>query len=176
MRPNPQAAGDHRMDELHDPAYWLVFGLEWLGAGPMAEAAAAIAPGVIPRDQIGYDCGQVLGCADIYAARYGQRVVFFSDLTSLLTSAGHSWAGLGVDWEAALAELSPGTFPALLLTISERAYLLLCDSAVPATGPGGGAAAGSEREVVRQVIARQLAADWPPYVRSLAAAGRHRPV
>lgn len=163
------------MNELINPAYWFVFGLEWCGDAPLAEAAVAIAPAIIPRNGTSYDADQVLGCADVYAASHGLRAVFFTDITRLLTTAGHSWAGLGVDWEKALRELESGSFPALFLTISARAHMLLCDPSArtPASG-GAGGELGAERELVRRAFIRQLAADWPPYIRSLASAGRLR--
>jgi hypothetical protein len=63
----------------------------------------------------------------------------------------------------------------MYLTISYRAYLHICDSAAHMIlyGPCGAveeASAGSERELVRQAITRQLATDWPPRLRSRASA------
>ena len=43
------------VDELLHPAYWLVSGLEWQGDGELAEAAIAVAPGMIPRDALSHD-------------------------------------------------------------------------------------------------------------------------
>ena len=106
---------------------------------------------------------------------HGLRVVFFSDLTRVFTTAGTSWAELGVDLEAALAAFCDGPHPAMHLTISYRAYLHICDSAAHmiiygSCGAVEEASAGSERELVRQAITRQLAAGWPPYLRSVASA------
>jgi hypothetical protein len=163
------------LDELASPSYWLVWGLQWPSDCDVAEAAAAIAPHLIPRDIMGSDAYQILGCADLYARKHGHRVIFFSDLTSMFAAAGTSWSQLGVDWERALQELRSGLFPLMFLTISEHAYALICDPArsanpvVTAARPG---VAGDERELVRQTAARQLAADWPGYVRSLVDDGR----
>jgi hypothetical protein len=55
--PRDDAGADD--DELLYPAYWLVHGLEWPG-GSVAEAAIAVAPGMIPRDQVSPDAFQVL--------------------------------------------------------------------------------------------------------------------
>lgn len=88
----------------------------------MADAAVAVAPGLIPRDKVGYDARQVLGCADLYARKHRERVVLFTDLTRMFTGAGTSWAQLGVYWETALRELREGPFPAMYLTITERAH------------------------------------------------------
>jgi hypothetical protein len=164
-------------DELLNPAYWLVVGLEWQGDGVMAEPAVAIAPGTIPRDVVSHDTYQVLSCADLYARKHGQRVIFFSDLTRMFATAGTSWSQLGVDWEAALRELREGPFPAMYLTISEHAYLLICNPAsqLMLLTPGQAeAAAQDERELVRQAITRQLASDWPSYMHGIIDAGRIR--
>lgn len=91
------------------------------------------------------------------------QVVLFSDLTRMFASAGHSWAGLGVDWQAALDELRVGQHPAMFLTITERAHLLICDPSE--------AWADDERDLVRQAIATKLAAGWLPYLRGLINAG-----
>jgi hypothetical protein len=106
-------------------------------------------------------------------------VIFFSDLTRMFASGGRSWADLGVDWEAALADLQSGPFPAFYLTISQRAHMYVCDAATRLVmcGPGGREeATESERELVRQALGGQLAADWPGYVRSLIEARKMRPV
>ena len=133
---------------------------------------------MIPRDALSHDARQVLGCADLYSRKHGQRVVFFSDLTRMFTEAGTSWSQLGVDWERALRELRTGEFPVMLLTISERAYISICDPAVrPLTiTPDGGTeeAADDDRELVRQAITRQLVADWPLYMQRIIDARRAR--
>jgi len=175
----PVQAGEHRVDaapELLHPSYWLVSGLEWQGDGELAEAAMAVAPEMIPRETLSHDARQVLGCADLYSRKHGQRVVFFSDLTRMFTEAGTSWSQLGLDWERALRELSTGEFPVMLLTISERAYISICNPAVrPLTikpDGGTGEAADDDLEFVRRAITRQLAADWPPYMQSIIDARR----
>lgn len=183
MRTEPPPVGaDATTRELVNPEYWLVFGLEWpgdtgSGASGVAEAAVVVAPGLIPRDAVSRDAYQVLGCADLYARKHRERVVLFTDLTRMFTSAGTSWAQLGVDWEAALRELHDGSFPAMYLTITERAHLLICDPAVSLgmARPGGWADdGGAEREIVRQAIASQLTADWPPWMNAMIQAGRIR--
>jgi hypothetical protein len=177
IQPDPQPDDTRALVELLHPAYWLVRGLPWEGDGVMAEAAIAIAPGVIPREALSRDAFQILGCADLYASKNGSRVVFFSDLTRMFTTAGTSWAQLGIDWDGALEELKDGPFPALLLTISQRAHIFICN---PAThlifaGPDGEQeSADAERELVRQAIASTLTADWPPYLQRLIDTGRIR--
>ena len=54
-------------ERLLSPAYWLVAGLEWPGEPGLNEAAWAIAPDLIPRETLGNDAYQVLGCAHLYA-------------------------------------------------------------------------------------------------------------
>ena len=179
MDAQPERAGSESFGQLLDPEYWLIFGLEWTGSAGMAEAAYAIAPGVIPRHMLGEDASQILEFADLYVGKRGGRAVFFSDLTRMFADAGRSWADLGVDWEAALAELQSGPFPALYLTISQRAHVYICDAATRLViyGPGGKEErTEAERDLVRQALARQLAADWSAYVRSLIDAGKIRPV
>ena len=165
--------------DVLEPGYWLVFGLEWAGDGDMAEAAYAVAPAVIPRHLVGDDARQVLDCADLYVRKRGGRVVFFSDLTRMFAGAGRSWADLGVDWEAALAELQAGPVPAMYLTVSQRAHTHICSAATQLIiyGPGGGEeGTDEERDLVRRALARQLAADWPTYVRSMISTGKVRAV
>ena len=162
-------------DELLYPEYWLVSGLRWRGDGPDAEAAAAVAPGLIPREALSHDAWQVLGCADLYVRKHCHRVIFFSDLTRMFADASTSWARLGVDWERALRELHDGSFPAVFLTISERAYHRICS---PADGRslrmqgGTGDATDNERDLLRRAIARQLATDWVVYMRTIIEAAK----
>jgi hypothetical protein len=177
MQPDPQPDDARAADELLHPSYWLVHGLQWQGDGDLAEAAVAIAPGMIVRESLSRDAFQILGCADLYGRKHGARVIFFSDLTRMFTAAGTSWAQLGIDWESALQELQDGPFPALLLTISQRAHIFICN---PATrlllyGPDGEEeATDAERQLVRQAIASKLTTDWPPYIQQVIDAGRIR--
>ena len=174
MQADPRRDGARAADELLHPAYWLVHGLPWQRDGGMAEAAVATAPGMIPRETLSRDAFQILGCADLYARKHGPRVVFFSDLTRMFTTAGTSWAQLGVDWENALREIEDGPFPRLFLTISERAHLFICDPATDTVlaGPGGvQEAAEAERRLVRKAITGKLADDWPPYMQQIIEAG-----
>jgi hypothetical protein len=164
-------------DELLYPEYWLVSGLRWPGDGPNAAAAAAVAPGLIPRDALSHDAWQVLGCADLYVRKHCHRVIFFSDLTRMFADASTSWPRLGVDWERALRELHDGSFPAVFLTISERAYHRICstvDGRSLLTQNGPGDANDNERELVRGAITCQLAADWPAYMQTIIDLGRVR--
>jgi hypothetical protein len=161
--------------ELLYPSYWLVSGLEWQGDGPTAEAAAAVAPAMIPHGAVSYDAFQVPCCADPHARKHGLRVVFFSDLTRMFTKAGISWTQLGLAYENALRELNSGLFPAMFLTISERMYMAICDAATSQSAAPhleAGVAPTSDRELARQAITRQLASDWPAYMQSLIDADR----
>jgi hypothetical protein len=102
-------------------------------------------------------------------------VIFFSDLTRMFADVGTSWCQLGVDWERALRELHDGSFPAVFLTISERAYHCIC---IPAAGSAvltqavTREAIDQDRDLVRQAITRQLATNWPAYMQTIIAAGR----
>ena len=172
MQPYSRSANPVPDDLLH-PSYWLVSGLDWHGDDATAEAAVAIAPAIIPRDTVGEDARQVLGCADLYARKHSRQVVFFSELTRMFANGGTSWSQLGVDWQNAMEDLRGGRFPALFLTISERAHLILCgsesSSPVMATSVEP---TEDEHELVRQAIARQLAQDWPPHMQAAAHAGQ----
>jgi hypothetical protein len=104
-------------------------------------------------------------------------VVLFSDLTRLFSTAGTSWAELGVDWQAALGELRDGPYPAVLLALNGHAHTLICD---PSTGlhelrrdsePDW---AWHERELLRRAIADQLIAGWPDYISSILKLGKLR--
>jgi len=173
MEVNPGKAGNVSPDTLQvvlsgaerllAPAYWLVAGREWPSGTGLREAAWAAAPDLVPRDALSNDAYQVLGCAHLYAGKHSARIVFFSDLTRMLGNAGTSWASLGVDWQAALGELQDGPYPAIFLTVTERAHLLICDPTSWSTGCAQ-ESARPERELVRQAVADKLTADWPAYM------------
>jgi hypothetical protein len=159
-RQDPEGA-----EELLRPGFWLAWGLDWPG-GSTAEAVIAVAPSLIPRDTLSYSAQQILACADLYAQKRAERVVLFADLTRLLTAAGESWENLRVDWKAGLRELEGGPFPGIFLSVSEHAYMTVCDS-TPGSWTG-------DRALIREAIARQLEADWPPTMRNAIEAGRVR--
>jgi hypothetical protein len=164
-------------DSLLAPAYWLVVAMDWPDADGPAEAAWAIAPGIIPRDAISPHAFQVLGCADLCAASNATRVVLFSDLTRLFTTAGTSWADLGVDWRGALGELRDGPYPAVLLALNDHAHTLVCDPVADRYQPGRTSDldwAWHERELLRRAIADQLIAGWPEYITSILELGKLR--
>lgn len=171
MRPDTWQFVLSGAERLLAPAYWLVAGLEWSGGPGLGEAAWAIAPDLVPRDALSSDAYQVLGCAHLYAGKHSARVVFFSDLTRMLATAGTSWASLGVDWQAALSELQNGPYPAMFLTVTERAHLLICDPTSWTTGCAQ-EPARPERELVRQSVADELAADWSGYMGRIIESGQ----
>jgi hypothetical protein len=158
---------------LFAPSYWLVAALDWPAGREVAEAAWAIAPDLISRDAMTTGACKILGCTDLYAQAHSTRTVFFSDLTGMFTDAGTSWANLGVDCQVALDEFHAGPYPELMLTVTERAYLLICDSSTEPAEPSH-AWAGHERELLREVITDELTAAWPAYMNSLIQAGRLR--
>ena len=174
--PHNEPSTDARsVDEWLYPPYLLVSALEWQGTDAVAEAAIAVAPTTIPRNEVSHDLHQVLGCADLYADKHGKRVIFFSDLTRMFADAGTSWSQLGVDWGNALQEIRDGQFLAMFLTISDQAYMYISGPASRLSWPNAGArhdVEETERELVRQALTRRLAADWPRYVRSSIETGR----
>ena len=156
-------------DDLLHPGYWLVFALPWPG-GDMAEGALAVAPPMIPREPaevLGDDAFQVLAMADSYAKARKTRVVFFSELTRALAREGMTWEQHGVDWARGLQDLETGGFPGLSLTVSERAYSVICD---PATRPTPEAEHGRSR--IRAALAAKLGEDWAPYMEGVIDAAR----
>jgi len=164
-------------DSLLAPAYWLVAAMDWPDGDGPAEAAWAIAPGMIPRDVLSPHAFQVLGCADLYAASNATRVVLFSDLTSLFITVGTSWASLGVDWRAALGELRDGPYPAVLLALNDDAHTLICDPSTELHQPGRTSEldwAWRERELLRRAIDDQLTAGWPAYITHVIELGKLR--
>ncbi len=147
------------------------------GTSP-AEAAFAVAPELIPRDQVSSDSHQVFGCADFYAAKHATRPlrVLLRPNPHVRKSAGQSWTNLGVDWQAALHELQVGPFPSMFLTIGEGAHLLICDPSSGISTADQERLHGSidyERELARE---GRLAADWPAHVRQLISSNRIRQV
>jgi hypothetical protein len=113
---------------------------------------------------------QVLGCAGLYARKRGLRVVFFSDLTRMLTKAGTSWTQLGVAYENAPRELHDGKFPVMFLNIAERMYTAICAATTIPTRAAHSErddSPPSDRELARQAIKLQLANDWPAYMQGL---------
>jgi hypothetical protein len=167
LYPLPARTGVSR--QAAEPGYWLVAGLD-RPAEP-GGAAVAVAPGLVPRGVVSRDAYQVLGCADLYATRHATRVVFLSDLARMFARVGRSWASVGVDWVAAVEELTDGPYPAMPLAITKRAHMLISD---PAADPGRDHWHSQhelvyyERELVRYAITDKLAADWPAYAASVA--------
>jgi hypothetical protein len=152
-------------EDLLRPEYWLVLALPW-PVGDTAEAVLAVAPRLIPRQALSNDAFQILAVADQYARGRAKSVIFFSELTRGLTRAGTTWADYGIDWERALAELEG--YPGLLMTISERAYSVICN---PEAQPSQ--EAEGDRDLVRAALAARLGEDWAPYMLGVIdAAGR----
>ena len=163
----PHDADAARCGELLRPSCWLAWGSgpdRPHGAGP--SEAVVVAPGLIPRGELSGSARQILDGADLYARQRAVRLVYFSDMTRLLTGDGQSWTGLGVDWEAGLRELEGGDFARIFLSVSERAYLTLCDPV-----PGS---LVEDRRQLRQVMTRQVEADWTRWMQGAIDTGRVR--
>lgn len=162
------------------PPYWLIQGMAWpQGQHPMAEAAYAIAPSLLPRTALTHHASTILDLADHYQRDTGTRVVFFSDLTRWLTHHNRSWDTYHVDWEQGIGELANGPYPGLYLTISQRAHAILCDSSrdgLTLHYPDGTneKVSDTERDAVHHALAEALDSDWPAYAQSLIASGRIR--
>ena len=154
------------LNQLLHPPYWFVHALPWPG-GHIAEAAIAYAPITIPREGLSRDAQQILACADLTASRRRDRVIFVSDLTHLLAQGGASWNQLGIDWENGLQELADRGIPALYLTITEKAYAVICLPASQVLDTGAYVSRlghdEGERSLVRRALAQQLENDWPSF-------------
>ena len=144
------------------PKYWLVHALPWPG-GEVAAAAVAYTPELIPRDGLSRGAQQILACADLVADRWGERVIFFSDLTGLLARGGSSWSTVGIEWTAVLSELKAASPYVAELVVSQATYVAICTSAdadeVGSKAPAAGATGRSPR--LRSLIERQLGLGRP---------------
>lgn len=172
---------------MTDPSWFLVAGLPWpedQDDAEMAEAAFAIAPSVthvvrpvgpvgdpIP---LGRDLALMLDVGSRCAAALRKRVIFLSDITRWLADIGLSWARIGVDFPAAQNELEHQSV-GLFVTVSSRAYTILCSAARTTTihcaSSGTAEIPAEERELVRASFEARLNADWPEHItRALASA------
>jgi hypothetical protein len=126
---------------MTNPSWFLVAGLAWpegqANTG-MAEAAFAIAPDVTKVVRpVGADGKPVLlerhfalmlDAGSQCAAVLGRSVIFLSDITLWLSDIGLSWERVGVDFANAQNELERQPL-GLNLTVSSRAYTILCSTA-----------------------------------------------
>jgi hypothetical protein len=173
---------------MTSPSWFLVTGLPWPEDQPdaeLAEVAFAIAPYVteIVRPAgpdgkpvpLGTDLGRMLDAGSRCAAARGKRVLFASDVTSWLADIGLSWQRIGVDFPAAQHELEHQS-PGLLVTVSSRAYTILCSTArtltIHYTSGGTADIPPEEREMVRASFEARLDADWPGYITSALASAQ----
>ena len=172
---------------MTNPSWFLVTGLPWPeddGDVKMAEAAFAIAPSVTkavrpagPEGKpvpLGHDFALMLDAGSRCAAALGKRVIFLSDITRWLTGIGLNWERIGVDFPTAQNELERQS-PGLFVTVSSRAYTILCSTArsltIHYTSGGTAEIPPEERELVRASFEARLEADWPGYItRALATA------
>ena len=162
------------------PSWFLVAGLPWpedQDDAEMAEAAFAIAPDVTqvvrpvgPDGQpvpLSRDLALMLDAGLRCAAALGQKVIFLSDITRWLADVGLSWGRIGVDFPAAQNELEHQT-PALLVTVSQKAYTILCSAARTLTTHDTSGRTTvippEERELVRASFEARLNTDWPGYI------------
>ena len=170
---------------MTDPSWFLVTGLPWPEDHPdadLAEAAFAIAPHVTQAVRpagpdgepvpLGHDLALMLDAGSRCAAALGKRMIFLSDITRWLTDIGLSWERVGVDFPTAQSELEQQS-PGLFITISQRAYSILCSTAANLTiyHTSGSVVEVSpeERELVRASFEATLDADWPGYIRKALA-------
>lgn len=171
------------VSSVANPQMWLVFGTDWAGGRDdlFGEAAMAVVPSQMPLSLLSRAGRDVVQLSVAVGRQLGHRAVFFTDLTAALDEQGQSWAGLGLDWEAALQELQDAPVLGLHLSVSRRAHSILCWSGRgrlvmhSPDDPAGEEIAVAEREAVRAAITDALVRDWPPYVAERVAAGALRP-
>ena len=165
---------------MTNPPWFLVTGLPWpddQADAEMAEAAFAVAPDVTlvvrpagPNGEpvpLGRDLALMLDAGSRCAAALGKRVIFLSDITRWLADLGLSWERIGVDFPTAENELEQQPL-GLLVTVSGRAYTILCSPArnltLYYTSGGTAEVPPEERELVRASFDTRLDADWPGYI------------
>jgi hypothetical protein len=172
---------------MTDPSWFLVTGLPWpedQADSEVAEAAFAIAPyatqavrPVGPDGKpipLGHDLALMLDAGSRCAAALGKRVLFLSDITRWLAGIGLGWDRIGVDFPTAQDELEHQS-PGLFLTVSPRAYTILCSTTpnltIHYTSGDTVEVPPGERELVRASFEEKLDADWPGYItKALASA------
>jgi hypothetical protein len=114
---------------LSRPPYWLGIGLEWLAQATAehAECAFAITPSFIPKGVLSPSAYTIFDLAKAVVPAGEQQVVMFSELTQTLLRHNADWAKVGVpDWEATLDELAEAPVPALYLSLSRYAHVMVC--------------------------------------------------
>lgn len=173
---------------MTNPSWFLVAGLPWPddhANTEMAEAAFAIAPyvteAVRPLDADGKpiplarDLSLMLEAGSRCAKALGKRVLFLSDITLWLDGIGLNWARIGVDFAIAQYELEQQS-PSLFLTVSQKAYAILCSANYNLTiyyASGTKAEVPpEERELVRTSLESALDEDWPGYIAKALANAR----
>jgi hypothetical protein len=165
---------------MTDPSWFLIAGLPWPEnhVGPeMAESAFAIAPDVTravrpvgPDGEpvpLGHDLALMFDAGSQCTAALGKRVIFLSDITRWLPDTGRSWELIGVNFATAQNELEQQPL-GLIITVSPRAYTILCSTAhnltMHYTTGGTVEVPPEERELVRASFAARLDADWSGYI------------
>jgi hypothetical protein len=172
---------------MTDPSWFLVVGLPWpetqAGVG-VTEAAFAIAPAVTQAVRpvgpdsapipLGRDLTLMLEAGSRCAAALSRKVIFLSDITRWLADVGLDWESLGIDYPTAENELEQQS-PGLLITVSSRAYTILCSTArnltIHYTDGSMSEVTPDERELLKANLEARLDADWPAYItKALASA------
>lgn len=159
------------------PPYWLVYALPWPDPDvSMAEAAFALAPACVPKKGLPNHVTGVLGVAEIYAREHpGERMIWFSDITSWLSSKDKSWAYMRIDWEDALLTIPRLQILGLYMTISRRAHSHLSNAGSMTLVYGDGTSeelTEQERWKVHEAFIDQLERDWPKFITGMIRSGR----
>ncbi len=169
---------------LSRPRFWLVIGLEWPAQviGPHAECAFAIAPSLIPKGVLSPPAYAIFELATAVAPAGEEQVVMFSELTQTLRRHKSNWPTVGVpDWEATVTELTEAPVPALYLSLSQYAHVMLCTAGMDNSYIYCGLDGEQERipesdfDDLRTSLRTMLTTDWPAYIQELERAGKIRP-
>ncbi|SFO36085.1 hypothetical protein SAMN05216207_104726 [Pseudonocardia ammonioxydans] len=168
---------------IKNPPFWLVLGLPWPDGSrnDTEECAQAIAPTFIPREAQSRPVQAILDFGVGLHRKHGMRVLFLSELTGFLRRAQASWAEIGVpDFDTALNELLEVPTPALFMSLTQHAHMLLCTAGNAQTishspeNPAGRTVDPSEYAELKKNLQGALERDWPAYIDDLTRSGHLR--
>lgn len=171
------------MADIKNPPFWLVLGLPWPedSRNHVEESAQAIAPTFVARNVQPKAVAAILDFACAIHNKHGLRVMFLSELTGTLRRAEANWAEIGVpDFDAALAELIELPTPALCISLTQYAHMLVCTAgngrtiAYSPDNPEGRDVDRSDYAEVKKNLEGTLDRDWPAYIDHLVQSGKLR--
>jgi hypothetical protein len=162
-----------------EPPYWLVSTLAPVpGRTPLALAMCPELARRTARIAPSENLTRFLDVCDLYRETELYKVVFVSDVAHWLEfEVRRDWAQLGIDPDAALAELEQCS-PWIEVGLTEDAYWLAddADSLVSVKGAGGTeyitrAEREGARDMVRMNVTRMMTDNWPGLIEGLVKDG-----